>query len=198
MQKLKNIIRKIIEEHYQKISGKIIAYHGTPYGKFDKFSMRHRGKGADQQSVGDYGKGFYFTPNKQDAINYAFGIGENIKIKDPKPTLYTVELTMKNPFDMRLLSEVMHKQIELVKKFGIFNVPEEEYSKMFNEFGIDEEYYNFLTDVEGDIGDNWADWDIKAKIKQHGHDSLINYSGDEYVVYEPKQIKIIDIEELHK
>lgn len=35
----------LTEEQVNKI-GKKIAYHGTPYGVFNKFSMKYRGRGS--------------------------------------------------------------------------------------------------------------------------------------------------------
>ena len=55
---------------------------------------------------------------------------------------------------------------------------------------------NFYRDIESDISDNWGDWDIGEKISDYGFDSLINTDGDEYVVYSPSQIKILNIEDL--
>jgi hypothetical protein len=94
---------KIIDFINEKANTKnmVLAYHGTPHGVFNKFSMKKRGTGADMISVGDYGKGYYFTPNKEDAISYAKNIGDKRSdIKVISPTLYTVEIKMNKPFDM--------------------------------------------------------------------------------------------------
>lgn len=114
-------IREYLNEQTKTQNNKIIAYHGTPHGKFDKFSMRKRGTGADLTSVGDYGKGFYFSPNKEYAILYATELVTNRRsdIKEVKPTLYTVELKMNKPFDMRVLSNIFNRHILLVKKYGV-------------------------------------------------------------------------------
>jgi hypothetical protein len=193
---IQTTIREYLNEQ-QSIKNKVIAYHGTPHGNFDKFTMKKRGSGADLTGVGDYGKGFYFSPNKEYALSYATEVqNRRSDIKNPKPTLYTVELTMNKPFDMRILSEIQKKYIILAKKFGVFNIPNEEYEKMYKDLGITEKEYEFYTEVENLIGDNWGDWDIKNEIKKQGFDSLINYDGNEYVVYSPKQINILKVEEL--
>lgn len=193
---IKTTIREYLNEQ-KSIKNKVIAYHGTPHGKFDKFSMKKRGSGADIIGVGDYGKGFYFSPNKEYALSYATEVqNRRSDIKNPKSTLYTVELTMNKPFDMRILSEIQKKYITLAKKYGAFNIPDEEYKKMYKDLGITEEEHEFYSEVENLIGDNWGDWDIKNAIKKQGFDSLINYDGNEYVVFSPKQINIVKVEEL--
>lgn len=189
-------LREYLNEQ-QSIKNKVIAYHGTPHGIFDKFTMKKRGSGADLTGVGDYGKGFYFSPNKEYALSYATEVqNRRSDIKNPNPTLYTVELTMNKPFDMRIISEIQKKYTILAKKFGVFNIPDEEYEKMYKDLGITEKEYEFYTEVENLIGDNWGDWDIKNEIKKQGFDSLINYDGNEYVVYSPNQINILKVEEL--
>jgi hypothetical protein len=198
---LKKFIATTIREYLneqQNLDKKIIAYHGTPYGTFNKFSMRKKGSGADLDGYSDYGNGFYFSNNKEDAISYAKNIS-NVRgdIKNPKPTLYTVELDMGKPFDMRILSELQKRHITLIKKFGgILNIPNEEYQKMYNELGITEKDREFYNGVEELISDNWGDWNIGNKLKKHGYDSLISYDGREYVVYSPNQIRILKNENI--
>ena len=77
--------------------------------------MSRRGTGADVNSVGDYGKGFYFTPSKKLATRYAKKVGHiRGDLEVIKPTLYTVELTMDKPFDMRLITDIRRKTLELM------------------------------------------------------------------------------------
>lgn len=190
---VRNVICEVLSEE-QNLNKKIIAYHGTPHGIFDRFSMKKRGTGADLTSVGDYGKGFYFSPNKEYALSYSTNtIGDK---KNYNPTLYTVELKMSKPFDMRLLSKIQNRYNNLAKKYGVLNIPNEEYEKIYSELGINEQEEDFYREVENLIGDNWGDWNIKNKLKERGYDSLINYDGNEYVVYSPNQIKIVDVEKI--
>lgn len=174
--------------------GKTIAYHGTPHGDFNEFSYEFRGSGADEHSWGDYGKGFYFSPHKKDAIAYAKGLEEK-KLGD-KPYLYTVELDMGRAFDMRALSEYQRLMNVLANKYGIFDIPEEELDKVYKQVGITREEREFMYDIESDMGDNWGDWDIAGKIGAEGYDSIINYDGSEYIVFKPEQIKILKKESL--
>ena len=53
-----------------------------------------------------------------------------------------------------------------------------------------------MTDIENSIGDNWGDWDIRSQIKQHGHDSIISHDGSEYIVFNGRQIRILNVEDL--
>ncbi len=180
----------------QSIEKKIvIAYHGTPHGEFDKFSMRKRGSGADQSGFGDYGKGFYFTPHKSDAIGYAYGLTK-ANIGD-KPCLYTVELIMNKPFTFDKLTQFTRMIHPLMKKYGMLNIPEEEYQKIYSDLNTTEEEIDFIRDIEDSMGDNWGDWNFQKQLKSNGYDSIINQNGSEYIVFSTRQIKIIQKEMLN-
>lgn len=170
----------------------VIAYHGTPNGGFDSFSYDFRGTGADEKSVGDYGKGFYFTPNKEEAIAYAHGLTENGVGENPY--LYTVELYMRKPFDMTIMNRHRDLTLPLMRKYGIMNIPDEEYDKVYAELGISEEDFDYMTEIEDQIGDNWVDWDFDEILGEKGFDSMISHAGNEYIVFEPEQIKILNKE----
>lgn len=176
---------------------KVIAYHGTPNGVFDEFSMDKRGTGADVTSPGDYGKGFYFSSEKEYAIPYATEVSKRRTIENDRPTIYTVELKMGNPFDMRKLSEKRDYVMELWKEYGgVFNIPTEAYDKMYKDLDMTKEDEEFYSEVEGLIGDNYGDWEIGELLNKNGYDSIINYDGMEYIVYDPSQIKIIKVESI--
>ena len=55
-----------------------------------------------------------------------------------------------------------------------------------------EEEYDFMSDVEELLQDNWGDWDIEDKLKSNGYDSLISHNGDEIVIFDEKKITILD------
>ena len=123
-------LKQFLNENTTK---KVIAYHGTPYGEFDNFSMDNRGTGADVKGYGDYGKGFYFSPDKELAKSYANYVGNKRKLDVIKPVLYTVELTMNNPMDLRKLGFYQKGLLELTTKYdGVFNIPDEEIEKISN------------------------------------------------------------------
>ena len=58
---MKHIIPYIL---YEKVSTKYIAYHGTN-NSFEEFDYAYIGKGTDE-----YGPGFYFTSNYDEALRY--------------------------------------------------------------------------------------------------------------------------------
>lgn len=185
---LKN--NNIYEKHESNRRQMVMAYHGTPHGSFDTFSYNNRGTGADRHGMGDYGKGFYFTPNRKHAIAYANGLAKEGIGK--LPYLYTVELEMNKPFDMRMIDKYRNASIPLIKKYGALNIPDDEYDKLFKTIGITEKDYEYILDMESHIGDNWADWNFEKILGEKGFDSIISYDGDEYIVFRPEQIKIID------
>jgi hypothetical protein len=94
------------------------------------------------------------------------------------------------------LSQIDKEYRVLIEKYGVMNIPDTEYDLLLKKLNLTQEELNFYRDVESDISDNWGDWNIKAKIKQYGYDSLINYDGSEYVVYDSRNIKIIDVQTL--
>lgn len=182
---------KNIKEEYES-NGRTytLAYHGTPNGGFDTFSYDYRGSGADTHSVGDYGKGFYFTPYKEHALAYAHGLTEEGKGKNPY--LYTVELDMKKPFDLTVLDRYRNLMLPLMKEYGVMNIPDEDYNNVFNQLGITEDEYHYMLDIEDQIGDNLGDWDFEEILGEEGYDSIISHAGKEYIVFKPEQIKIVD------
>lgn len=181
-------------KYLESVSDNIVAYHGTPNGYFKEFSMDKRATGADKKGsgVGDYGKGFYFTPYKEYALSYA----TKERSTETDSYLYTVHLKMDNPFNMKLYNDVRREISELIKKHGIFNVPDTERNKVYKRFGTTEDQYDFFIDIEDSMNDNWGDWDIPNKLINKGYDSIINHNGYEYIVFDANQIRIINTEKV--
>lgn len=99
---------------------------------------------------------------------------------------------MKSPLELNLLSKIQSGIGDLIRKFkGIFNVPLEEYEKLYSKYGLSEEQYHKMLDFEGSISDNWYDFNTKTFLKELGYDSIISYSGDEFIVFDTRQIKIL-------
>lgn len=188
---LRRIIRNILEE---AVSGNgIIAYHGSPHGFFDKFDISKRGEGADLQGFGDYGNGFYFTPDKQIAINYAKGLYQD-KIGN-EPVLYTVKLKMNNPFNFDKIIEFDRGMNALSREYGnVLRIPKQEIESLYDKVGTTEEELDFVREIESKMSDNWGDWDIAKELMANGYDSVINPEGNEYVVFDSSQIEIINRE----
>jgi hypothetical protein len=77
-------------------SDRIVAFHGT-YGDFKKFDMSYQGKTDD----GYYGRGFYFSPDKEEAGEYG-------------PLVLECVLHIKNPFYLRTWTTMGgYEEIEL-------------------------------------------------------------------------------------
>jgi hypothetical protein len=190
-----NDIRNLIKEELNRINGRVLAYHGTPHGDFDSFDPEKRGTGADEQSFGDFGNGFYFTPNKDNAIAYAEGLSQ--KEENPQPAVYTVYLTMVNPFSFDKLVKYNNIILDLAKKHGgILQLSNEHFQQAFTAADTTEEEIDFIRDIESDMDDNWMDMDFAERLSREGYDSVISHNGQEYVVFKPEQIEIIKSEPL--
>ena len=173
------------------MSPSIVAYHGSPHGFFDKFDISKRGEGADLQGFGDYGNGFYFTPDKELAIEYARGLYQNNI--GSEPVLYTVKLRMNNPFNFDKANEFQRGVNALSKQYGnVLRIPQKEFDNLYKSVGVTEEELDFIRGIESDLDDNWADWDVAGRLKENGYDSVISHNGKEYVVFDSSQIEIID------
>ena len=69
--------RRIVE-NFDQSSGKATLYHGSPY-KFDKFSISKINTGQHSQ---DFGRGLYFTSDKETAKFYADELSNTMTLKD--------------------------------------------------------------------------------------------------------------------
>ncbi len=150
-------------------------FHGTDQ-KFEKFDISKRGEGADLEGgFGDYGDGFYFTRNQDEAAEYAKGIA---KQSGKSPEVMEVSLDIKKPFDMDKMGEA---QSEIMFKRA-------DRDSTLKKYGITEEDYSMFEDISGDLEDNWGDWGIGNTLKEKGYDSLYAPNG-EIVVFDAKNIK---------
>lgn len=171
-------------------------YHGTPNWWFEEFDMNSRGSANDLSSFGDFGKWFYFTPDRQEAINYAT---LNNKVEWKNPEVYEVKLYMNNPLDFRKYYDGK-REIEAVYRksvnrnwnyLGGLNEEEQaELDKVLNKYWFkDEEERDDFADLIDSLWDNRWDWDMAA----HWYDGVIwvNGHGEERVVFDKNQIEII-------
>lgn len=167
----------------------MIVYHGTPNGRFNTFDAEQRGTGADIDGFGDFGNGFYFTPNEGAAKGYAEGIAS----RDSKDTPYVfgVYLNMRKPFDLGKLADYQTELLRLAaeSQFTVMNAPPEIFDKALKKAGLTKEEHEFMSDIEGTINDNWGDFDVQSMIAEKGYDGIIDYAHKEYVVFSPNQIK---------
>ena len=174
-------------------ANKVVAYHGTPHGKFDAFSYDHRGSGADQTSFGDYGKGFYFSPRKSVALGYAKNLSK--AKRGDQPYLYTVHLTMNKPFNMGILSDYQAGYMKLMTQYGWGKaVPADADGELLCALGTTQHEIAFMEDIAGSMFDNWGDWDIPGMLANEGYDCIIDMEDKEYIVFDPTQIEILSAE----
>lgn len=159
-------------------------YHGTPNGGFNIFDMNFRGITTDITSTGDYGKGFYFTPN----IEMAKGYSENDTYNKGNKQVYKVYLNMKNPLRLDLLNKISKDGRELIKKYGWHNTTDEMYDKIYAKYGLTREEFGKMDEAQTMLGDNWQD----IELSELGFDGIINENQNEYIVFNPNQIKNVD------
>lgn len=183
-----NTIKSVIKESLQRY---VTAYHGTPHGEFDHFSLKQRGTGLDVHGLGDWGNGLYFTPFKEDAINFAKKASDHTLIDGDRPYLYTVKLKMENPFSFDKLHKFNELHRERRKELGTPFIGDGEIDKIHASLGTTEEEISFMDDLMGQMDDNWQDYDIAGTLKEKGYDSIISDGGREYVVFDEDQVKII-------
>lgn len=139
----------------------IVMYHGTPYGGFNEFNDSHFGSIGDS---GYFGKGFYFTDNRQLAEDYSdanfipmdertTNAGEygNVEVKE-------VYLDIKNPYIID---------------------------------GTQVEYENGALEKLLGTNDSYESTEL---LKEQGYDGVVYEGKDsrEVTAFEPNQIKNID------
>lgn len=162
----------------------LVLYHGTPNGGFNTFDMNFRGSTTDTTGTGDYGKGFYFTPNKQ----MAEGFSENDTYNKGNKQVYEVYLDMKNPLRLDLLNKISKDGMELIKKYGWQNTTDEMYDEIYEKYGLTRKEFEKMDEAQTMLGDNWQD----IELSELGYDGIINENRNEYIVFNSNQIKNVD------
>lgn len=162
-------------------------YHGTPTGGFEIFDMEKRGTASDVYSNGDYGKGFYFTPSKEKAE----GFTESEFVDSTSPEVYEVYLDMKNPLRLDVINKIEKGMNDLIREYGVFNIPDEAYDQLLSKYGISEDQYYEMKEIYENLGDNWQDIDLE----EFGYDGIINENRSEFIVFNSNQIKRVDNKE---
>lgn len=181
----KEILEELKDSQARDDKGKLLTvYHGTPNGGFTEFDINKRGTATDIHGVGDYGKGFYFTPVKEGAESYT----KSDYIKANNPQVYEAYLNLKNPLRLDIISSIQKDINALSKEYGALNIPDAEIDKVYEKYNITEEQYDEMSTIYDNLGDNWQDIDIS----EYGYDGIINENRTEYVAFDPKQIKILN------
>lgn len=75
----------------------LVGWHGTKAGDFDSFDPNRIGQTDD----GFYGRGFYFSPNKEDAESYGPAKQYRLHIKNPFPLPSSGHMSHDSLFDLR-------------------------------------------------------------------------------------------------
>lgn len=189
------VISEQLKKRLQNLAGikkKILAYHGTPHD-FDKFKLK---KSGSQNNAGDFGKGLYFSTDKDVAKTYA---------NDSGGFVLTVELFVENPYiidyekfskfemeqsagklDRNLVNPEVQKYIDVLKNGGGDFVLSDVKNK-------DNRKIDFLS-----ISDMFGAKEISDCLENEGYDAVVvKYgSGNEIVVFDDKQTKIVKKEQI--
>lgn len=181
----KDTVEELKDSKVRDDKGNLLTvYHGTPNGGFTEFDISKRGTATDIYGVGDYGKGFYFTPVKEGAESYTKS--DNVESKNPQ--VYETYLNLKNPLRLDIISSIQKDINALSEEYGALNIPDVEIDKVYEKYNITEEQYDEMSTLYDNLGDNWQDIDIS----EYGYDGIINENRTEYVAFDPKQIKILN------
>ena len=175
-------------EELAGIKKKTKAYHGTPH-EFDEFKLK---KAGSQNNAGDFGRGIYFTSDKEVAKTYADDTGGFI---------LTVELDIQNPYNIDFQKYSKFKQDQETGKVdrNLINPEVQKYYDTLKEGGA-EISYSDVKDGESrsldffSISDGLGADKVAEFLGNEGYDAVIvKYgTGDEIVVFDDKQTKIVN------
>lgn len=185
-------------------------YHGTGT-TIDEFKAEYTGKGNDQ-----YGSGFYFTDNREDAEGYTTSINTNTSEKlggNDNPNIVTSYLNITKPIvaDGSNLSnsniDITHEQtVEIIKKApNLYDVDEspignwhDVWSEGVQDYMIDDvatHYEGDLLSLENDFFRENATEFRQAVYEATGYDGVIHtYKNGttHYIAWFPNQIKSVN------
>ena len=144
-------------------------YHGSR-SNFKQFSIPGDGK---------HGEGYYFTQDKSEAQHFARSLYGNGS--DNNPTVYTVNLNVKNPFNTM---DVSHCQ-QVMQYFGF------DFKANKNAGGAKEQYYYLARQLK-----SWGHGDVNQAIKAAGFDAVYWEFMNHMIVFDANQIDIVEVESL--
>ena len=126
---------------------------------------------------GKHGVGFYFTADKSEAKHFAQSLyGNGV---DTNPTVYTVNLAVKNYFNTM---DINHCQ-QVMQHFGW------EFKPHKNAGGAKEQYYYLARQLK-----SWGQGDVNQAIKAAGFDAIYWEFMNHMIVFDAQQITILEIE----
>lgn len=160
-------IQKVDRARKLSIAGSPLYYHGS-LDDFSEFS---------KQGDGHHGKGYYFTASRSDALRYA-KLGQFItKRHAEKAIIYSVELSISKPYDPLSYEDALH----VAEHFGF----------TYSGYRGLAFHYKMLKDQM--IKKQLATEDnFNEKLEKAGFDHIDNHKENYVVVFDPKNIKIID------
>lgn len=169
----KRLKKQFEEKSFAKSKVKKELYHGTgrDFESFDEKQI-----GSTTGNDGMFGKGFYFTENEKLATDY---VRDNNNNYAKQGYVFKAKINMQKPFEWKSIKT--EEQFNVFKKEMGFKNSEIRWNKTSNEI-------HTLISKEA-IGE------FTQKLKEKGYDGVI-YKYDkttgEYVVFDNKQIKIIE------
>lgn len=182
----KNQYSKYIDTIFPDSKLKNIVYHGTSYGKkgYTKIEKFNRNK-ANINDFGYFGKGIYFTDNRNTATDYAEIQAEEIRwdksinssYKGPNIQVISVVINLKTPFENRVIG----KKLPTVKYAGK-ELPDE-YDSSIIDRNFDEQKEEYVVKNSEQIhilGSNQDIEGFKEFVKNDNQQSLAVYEEEPF------------------
>ncbi len=162
-----------ISDKFHEWFNNSVFYHGSDY-EFDVFNKKNQGGGF-------LGYGFYFTPVKELAKTYG-DIIYRVKLKTKKPLFMNGVDTIFSDDEILKIANMIHDELFIY----------ESKTQFVNRILSIENYYRKHDEfVKSILAIDKSDINVFEKI---GFDSIIGKEIDEIVIWNPKNIKIIGIE----
>lgn len=145
-------------------------YHGTLNTNFTAFDKER--SGANYRGMSLYGKGLYFTKDRDRAVKW----GKKPGYRDERVRVIGAYLNLQNPFDPnKNISE------EMLAEYN--KISDSPFKRKEVNGGLMIEMLNGITD----------DPSYSTEfLKKYGYDGVADEVGNQYVVFEPEQIKSSD------
>lgn len=170
--------QRMVDEAAKKAGYTVKAYHGTT-DDFTKFSRGEQGRNHDGYL--EFGGGFYFTPNENEAREWVRRGRSGLSGK-AEPKVMPVYLSPRNIINA---DEPIPRGAEALQRMGM--------SKADANF-IAGRTYRFINYLAEDKG--FSNTEIQDELKSLGYDAIDatyrNAASGQYVVFDPDQIKSAD------
>jgi hypothetical protein len=170
--------QRMVDEAAKQAGYTIKAYHGTT-DDFTKFSRGEQGRNHDGYL--EFGGGFYFTPNENEAREWVRRGRSGLSGK-AEPKVMSVYLSQRNIINA---DEPIPRGAEALQRMGM--------SKAEANF-IAGRTYRFINYLAEDKG--FSNTEIQDELKSLGYDAIDatyrNTASGQYVVFDPDQIKSAD------